>query len=223
MDNPLSLNRYAYTNNNPLRYTDPTGHMLASPTVAGDGVSENDCCTVVLANMTQLELISAISDPNTSEENKDKASAELVRRNFMVVENGVLKVTEGAKYLINGIRLLSSVEKVVKPSVTATVDIRKFFKAGNDNGKGVIFKGLGYSTENSSDLVQLYESQAAELYAKGYFTFGELDEYGQRITIDIIVPGIGDAADKVTSLKTGWLIQTDGSIKLTTPMSGFTN
>jgi len=25
---PQSLNRYAYTNNNPLRYTDPSGHML---------------------------------------------------------------------------------------------------------------------------------------------------------------------------------------------------
>ena len=26
MDNPLSLNRYTYTENNPIRYTDPTGN-----------------------------------------------------------------------------------------------------------------------------------------------------------------------------------------------------
>ncbi|WP_353936615.1 hypothetical protein [uncultured Brevibacillus sp.] len=26
VDNPLSLNRYTYTANNPLRYVDPTGH-----------------------------------------------------------------------------------------------------------------------------------------------------------------------------------------------------
>ena len=29
MDNPLSLNRYTYTHNNPLRYWDPTGHKTA--------------------------------------------------------------------------------------------------------------------------------------------------------------------------------------------------
>lgn len=27
VDNPLSLNRYTYTRNNPLRFVDPTGHM----------------------------------------------------------------------------------------------------------------------------------------------------------------------------------------------------
>jgi pyocin large subunit-like protein len=26
--NPQSLNRYSYVTNNPLRYTDPTGHMM---------------------------------------------------------------------------------------------------------------------------------------------------------------------------------------------------
>ncbi len=30
MANPQALNRYAYTLNNPLRYTDPTGHWVES-------------------------------------------------------------------------------------------------------------------------------------------------------------------------------------------------
>ncbi len=30
-DNPQALNRYAYALNNPLRYSDPTGHCLADP------------------------------------------------------------------------------------------------------------------------------------------------------------------------------------------------
>ena len=29
--NPQSLNRYSYVNNNPLRYTDPTGHYCLDP------------------------------------------------------------------------------------------------------------------------------------------------------------------------------------------------
>src|SRR6266545_737026 len=36
--NPQSLNRFSYVNNNPLRYTDPTGHRCVS---AGPG----DCTT----------------------------------------------------------------------------------------------------------------------------------------------------------------------------------
>lgn len=31
MDNPLSLNRYSYVHNNPIKYIDPTGHSAESP------------------------------------------------------------------------------------------------------------------------------------------------------------------------------------------------
>jgi len=34
--NPQSLNRYSYGLNNPVRYTDPTGHMVASDIQGGD-------------------------------------------------------------------------------------------------------------------------------------------------------------------------------------------
>ena len=37
--NPQSLNRYAYARNNPLKYTDPTGHMEIC-SVAGEGCGE---------------------------------------------------------------------------------------------------------------------------------------------------------------------------------------
>ena len=35
--NPQSLNRYAYANNNPLKYTDPTGHNAACAPLMGSG------------------------------------------------------------------------------------------------------------------------------------------------------------------------------------------
>ena len=34
---PQSLNRYSYTRNNPLKYTDPSGHILISGTIAAIG------------------------------------------------------------------------------------------------------------------------------------------------------------------------------------------
>jgi hypothetical protein len=38
--NPQALNRYSYVQNNPLKYTDPTGHQTDTPHKAGlDGYS----------------------------------------------------------------------------------------------------------------------------------------------------------------------------------------
>lgn len=41
--NPQNLNRYSYVTNNPLRYTDPTGHML-SENEYGGGCSTSGYC-----------------------------------------------------------------------------------------------------------------------------------------------------------------------------------
>jgi hypothetical protein len=68
----------------------------------------------------------------------------------------------------------------------------------------------------------MWEQQAAAKFAKGEYTLGKLDQYGQRINIEIEVRGIGDAAGKTSHMRSGWMIQSDGSIKLNTPFSGFT-
>ncbi len=47
------------------------------------------------------------------------------------------------------------------------------------------------------------------------------DQYGQRIDIEIELPGIGNAKGKTSYLKSGWMITKDGNIKLNTPFSGF--
>jgi len=68
----------------------------------------------------------------------------------------------------------------------------------------------------------MWAQQAADKFAKGEYTLGKLDQYGQRINIEIEVPGIGDAAGKISHMQSGWMIQAGGSISLTTPFSGFT-
>jgi pyocin large subunit-like protein len=39
--NPQSLNRYSYVNNNPLRYTDPTGHYCVEEDADGNIIHMN--------------------------------------------------------------------------------------------------------------------------------------------------------------------------------------
>lgn len=85
-----------------------------------------------------------------------------------------------------------------------------------------MYRNLGYGKEHADDLVKLYKEQAALKYKSGNYTLGKLDNYGQRINIEIELSGIGDAAGKTSYLKSGWMILEDGGIKLNTPFSGFT-
>lgn len=59
-------------------------------------------------------------------------------------------------------------------------------------------------------------------FARGEYTLGKADQYGQRIDIKIELAGIGDAAGKPSHLRSGRKIQPDGSININTPFSGFT-
>lgn len=68
----------------------------------------------------------------------------------------------------------------------------------------------------------MWETQAAAKFQAGDYALGTLDQYGQRITIEIVVPGIGAKVGKVAYMKSGWMIMEDGSIKLNTPFTGFT-
>ncbi|WP_310665869.1 DUF637 domain-containing protein [Burkholderia multivorans] len=108
----------------------------------------------------------------------------------------------------------------------ATADSRKFsdyiFATGADHGKNAVFESLGYSGADSASLTQMWEQQAAQKYAQGQYTLGKLDQYGQRINIEIALPGKGAAAGQTSYLRSGWMIQGDGSIKLNTSFSGFT-
>ena len=108
----------------------------------------------------------------------------------------------------------------------AIAPVEKFsqyiFKEGATHGKDTVFRSLGYDASHSESLAHLWSKQAANKYAKGDYTLGKLDEFGQRINISIELPGIGEAAEKMSHLKSGWMILPDGSIKLNTPFSGFT-
>lgn len=108
----------------------------------------------------------------------------------------------------------------------ANAPVSKFadyiFKEGATHGKDAVFRSLGYGKEHSGQLAQTWEQQASLKFARGEYTLGKADQYGQRINIEIEVPGIGTASGKLSHMQSGWMIQSDGSIKLNTPFSGFT-
>lgn len=108
----------------------------------------------------------------------------------------------------------------------SSVDTRKFsdyvFKEGADHGKDKVFRSLGYGKEHSETLAREYEKQAMEKVARGEYQLGKADQYGQRIDVEIELKGVGESADKVSYLKSGWMKYPDGSIKLNTPFTGFT-
>lgn len=96
------------------------------------------------------------------------------------------------------------------------------FKPGATHGKNKVFEGLGYDRNDSEYLAQLYQEQAMEKYMSGEYVLKKKDEFGQRIDIEIELRGKGAYENKVSYLKSGWMINEDGSISLNTPFSGFT-
>ena len=134
------------------------------------------------------------------------------------------KTVDEAEITATEIDRIMPVAKVVSPAANAP--LAKFedyiFKPGATHGKNKIFESLGYGREHSQELAKLYEKQASEKFARGEYTLGIKDQYGQRINIEIELPGTGSASGKTSYLKSGWMIKPDGSISLNTPFSGFT-
>ena len=133
--------------------------------------------------------------------------------------------TLGTQYVPNGI--LSQIQFYQgDPDPHVKVPVEKFrnyiFKENADHGKNVVFEKLGYSRSDSEYLANLYKEQGRAKYNAGNYTLGKLDEHGQRINIEIELRGIGDFSDKVSYLKSGWMINADGSISFNTPFTGFT-
>lgn len=81
---------------------------------------------------------------------------------------------------------------------------------------------MGYDINDSEALIKIYKEQAASKFVKGEYTLGKADSYGQRIDIEIELPGIGDTSGKTSYIKSGWMINPDGSLSLNAPFSGFT-
>jgi hypothetical protein len=127
----------------------------------------------------------------------------------------------GSAAIGTGVAGVLSGAGVLPAGVTATADVAKFNAYAFVTDKSPVFGSYGYTVEDSQELANLYAQQAAQKFAAGDYTLGKLDQYGQRITIQIDLPGIGAAAGRSTVLNSGWMIESSRSIRLLTPFAGF--
>ena len=84
-----------------------------------------------------------------------------------------------------------------------------------NKGKNKLFESWGYDKMDSKWLKQEFERQAKEKYESGNFKLGKLDDYGQRISIEIELP----RKDRIGTIKfiSGWMVYPNGKIQLATP------
>uniref|UniRef100_UPI000990D8D1 DUF6883 domain-containing protein n=1 Tax=Leptospira alexanderi TaxID=100053 RepID=UPI000990D8D1 len=145
-----------------------------------------------------------------------KVASELIRSGRF--KEALSLFGTGVKNWVKGSDVIVGNGAVVNPSKFSDY----IFKENAVHGKNTVFESLGYSKENTTGLVKIFEEQAAAKFKAGEYTLGKLDQYGQRINIEIQLPGIGNSVGKTSYIQSGWMLQPDGTITLNTPFSGFT-
>ncbi len=86
------------------------------------------------------------------------------------------------------------------------------------HGKEKLFHKWGYTVDDAQWLQKELERQAREKYISGEYILGTLNKDGQRISIRVTIPKKGTG--NTVSFITGWMVEPDGAIRLTTPYGG---
>lgn len=75
--NPLDWNRYSYGRNNPLKYTDPDGHLPIIPLLIVGGIALMKAIDYGWTAYDAYQSSQVLADPNASQAAKDMAAANL--------------------------------------------------------------------------------------------------------------------------------------------------
>ena len=109
---------------------------------------------------------------------------------------------------------------LITPKITCPIEkfTKYIFDGSKSKGKKELFESWGYSIIDSENLVREFTRLAKLKYQCGEYSLGNLDAYGQRISIIITLPkknGMGEV-----SFVSGWMVYPNGEIVLTTPYGG---
>lgn len=111
--------------------------------------------------------------------------------------------------------------RTVQDQAKTTSPIKKFteylFNQNNpkNGGKAELFELWGYDKTDSQWMVEESQRQAREKYIAGDYSLGKLDEYGQRIHIQMTIPD--RATGEVKVFRTAWMAKPNGELVLVTP------
>ena len=83
------------------------------------------------------------------------------------------------------------------------------------NGKGELFKELGFTERDAQYLQAEYEKQAVVKYCNGEYEMDRLNEYGQRINIEINFY----TKERDITFISGWMVRPKGTITNNTPLA----
>ncbi len=102
------------------------------------------------------------------------------------------------------------------------VDERKFTEylfgeKGYETGKAQLFERWGYFKSDAELLKEIYTEQAMKKYRENGYKLGKLDDYGQRVDIYI---ELTDDSGMIRIIKSAWMVESDGSLRLVTPFAG---
>ena len=146
-----------------------------------------------------------------------REDGRIVRFAWGWINAGLLRLTSRNCHSILYVTL-----SLVLKDAKSECDVRKFSEyvlhPENNRGKKVLFNNWGYDTPDSQLLQKEFEKQALEKYTKGQYTLGVLDEYGQRITIQIEL--IDRNTQKEIIANSGWMVCPNGKIRCNTPLVG---
>jgi RHS repeat-associated protein len=237
--NPQSLNRYSYCYNNPLRYTDPTGHF-------GWGEIVNAVSSTVTWAQQQVDnAVNTVMDTYNQVGPVGQTVVEVAALAVSVADV-VIAFTKAGPFVVSyaqtswtyrsgriaqiwtrisaGAQRLATEETGAlnsRKSFSVEANISKFtryiFRGDGCNGKEYMFTRLGYNKSYSEELLKMYADQAGIKYASGEYELSKTTEWGTTIKINIDIPGINQAKGQSATYASIWQLQDDGSIRLVTP------
>jgi len=183
--NPQSLNRYSYVENNPVSKNDPSGHCSG-------GSAWNNFVSIFNGTCFQkgMFIMAHARTPG------DWALGAFAA----VGPSAAVALLTAGTFGLGAVAIAGSGLTTTATTTTAAAPLAKFadylFREGGPEDKRHVFESLGYDIGDSAQLVKMYQEQAAVKFAQGAYTYGKLDKWGQRIDIEIELPGIREAAGK---------------------------
>ena len=117
---------------------------------------------------------------------------------------------------IGSYRLCSCLANASVNSTYSKFDVYLFNTEGKYNyNKAKLFWDWGYDVDDIPWMKAEWERQSYEKYLAGKYKLNLLDEWGQRINIQIEIPR--KDTGEIVSFMSGWLVMPNGKLQLATP------